>query len=157
MWSYYTRENLCTGPLYDLDLITIGNLNQVTTNATALTTTTTSTSSTTNSHNNNNNSTNNNGLVKAVNDDDVWYPVPIQSAIDYYEQLDPLLPTQYELLLKQLMRMQPPPVAPSTPSSEPIGWKQVWDCFYDMAETKLINEMETTVAANGLTPEDLRF
>lgn len=83
--------------------------------------------------------------------------MPIQSAIDYYEQLDPLLPTQYELLLKQLMRMQPPPVELSTPSSEPIGWKQVWDCFYDMAETKLISDMETAVAANGLTPENQRF
>ena len=27
LWKYYTKETLCTGPLYDLDLLTIGNLN----------------------------------------------------------------------------------------------------------------------------------
>lgn len=143
LWSYYSRENLCTGPLYDLDLITIGNLNQVKTTSTT-TVNSTSTGPTTTSSTTGNN-------VKPVNDDDVWYPVPIQSAIDYYEQLDPLLPTQYELLLKQLMRMQPPPVSSSatTPLNEPVGWKHVWDCFYDMAESKMMTEIETAAAATA--------
>lgn len=139
LWSYYTRENLCTGPMYDLDLLAIGNLNQSASasnqkQTAPVTTTTTNTSST---------------------NDDLWYPVPIQSAVDYYEQLDPLLPTQYEQLLKQLMRMQNQQ-QPSTPSgaqlpqvllngeNEPLGWKQVWDGYYELAENKLSNEIETS-------------
>ena len=36
--------------------------------------------------------------------DEFWYPVPIKNANDYYEQLDQILPSQYEILLKQIMR-----------------------------------------------------
>lgn len=127
--------------MYDLDLLAIGNLNQSGSasnqkQTAPVTTTTTNTSST---------------------NDDLWYPVPIQSAVDYYEQLDPLLPTQYEQLLKQLMRMQNQQ-QPSTPSGgqlpqvllngehEPLGWKQVWDGYYELAENKLSNEIEASGA-----------
>jgi hypothetical protein len=118
--------------MYDLDLITIGNLNQAVPS-----------------------SSTNNLLKPALINDDLWYPVPIQSAVDYYEQLDPLLPTQYELLLKQVMRLQSPPSTPSglvangagqqqplLATTEPLGWKQVWDCFYDLTEAKLNGELE---------------
>lgn len=129
--------------MFDLDLITIGNLNQVAAGGV---------------NSSNGVSTANSNGSKPVGEDDVWYPVPIQSAVDYYEQLDPLLPTQYELLLKQLMRMQaagtPSGIQPSVASGEPVGWKQVWDCFYDMAETKLSGEIESA-ARNGNTVEEL--
>jgi hypothetical protein len=36
--------------------------------------------------------------------DESWYPVPVQNACDYYEQLEQILPTQYEILLKQIIR-----------------------------------------------------
>jgi hypothetical protein len=42
LWRYYTRESLCSGPIYDLDLI-------------------------------------------AQSYDDSSYPVPLKSAIDYYQ------------------------------------------------------------------------
>ena len=125
--------------MYDLDLLAIGNLNQsaLSNPNSAQKPTTITTNSTTSTS------------------DDLWYPVPIQSAVDYYEQLDPLLPTQYEQLLKQLMRMQNQPSTPSGGQApqivlqngseqEPVGWKQVWDCFYELAENKLSNEIETT-------------
>jgi hypothetical protein len=71
LWSYYFKETLCTGPLYDLDLTTISNINNLPANK---------------------------------NSTDFWYPVPIKNASDYYEQLENILPTQYELLLRQIMR-----------------------------------------------------
>ena len=58
---FYTRESLCTGPIYDLDLI-------------------------------------------AQSNDDSWYPVPLKSAIDYYEDLDLLHPSQFEVIIKELQR-----------------------------------------------------
>ena len=93
LWRYYTNETLCTGPVYDLDLLTIGNLNY--------------------SNNSLTMSGSGNGLLAAnntsnvsslINNEDCWYPVPIKNAHDYYEQLDQILPTQYEILLKQIMR-----------------------------------------------------
>jgi len=42
--------------------------------------------------------------VPSTNSDEFWYPVPIKNANDYYEQLDQILPSQYEILLKQIMR-----------------------------------------------------
>lgn len=36
--------------------------------------------------------------------DDFWYPVPIKNASDYHEQLDQIIPSQYEVLLRQIMR-----------------------------------------------------
>jgi hypothetical protein len=35
--------------------------------------------------------------------DECWYPVPVQNACDYYEQLEQILPTQYEILLRQII------------------------------------------------------
>lgn len=93
VWRYYTKETLCTGPVYDLDLITIGNLNNNSTSNSGHPMATSKTL-TSNTSANSNNSTN----------DEFWYPVPIQNASDYYEQLDQILPTQYEILLKQIMR-----------------------------------------------------
>ena len=61
LWRYYTRESLCTGPIYDLDLI-------------------------------------------AQSNDDSWYPVPLKNAIDYYEDLDLLHPSQFEVIIKELQR-----------------------------------------------------
>ena len=84
LWRYYTKETLCTGPVYDLDLISIGNLN-CSTNSANVTAGTTNSSS-------------------AGNTDEFWYPVPIKNASDYHEQLDQILPSQYELLLRQIMR-----------------------------------------------------
>lgn len=89
LWRYYTKETLCTGPVYDLDLLTIGNLNYNPTNRV--------------------NTMNANGCVGrnadgSVPNDEFWYPVPIKNANDYYEQLDQILPSQYEILLKQIMR-----------------------------------------------------
>jgi hypothetical protein len=83
LWRYFTKETLCTGPVYDLDLLTIGNLNF---NPVGKTHTV---------------NTNN---VPSTNSDEFWYPVPIKNANDYYEQLDQILPSQYEILLKQIMR-----------------------------------------------------
>ncbi len=42
--------------------------------------------------------------ISGPNSDEGWYPVPIKNASDYHEQLDQILPTQYELLLKKIMR-----------------------------------------------------
>jgi hypothetical protein len=85
LWRYFTKETLCTGPIYDLDLLTIGNLNSTNTSSTS----TQSIKPT-------------NNLINST--DDFWYPVPVQNASDFYEQLDQILPTQYEVLLKQIMR-----------------------------------------------------
>lgn len=86
LWRYYTKETLCTGPVYDLDLLTIGNLNY-------------------NPSMNRSNTINANSSSRSdANNDEFWYPVPIKNANDYYEQLDQILPTQYEILLKQIMR-----------------------------------------------------
>ena len=39
-----------------------------------------------------------------ANEENCWYPVPVNNAQDYYyEQLEQILPTQYETLLKQIM------------------------------------------------------
>lgn len=199
LWRYYTKETLCTGPLYDLDLISIGNLNNtpatvgsmsksLSSSATTATNTSSTTSSTTGS-------------------DDFWYPVPIQNASDYYEQLDQILPTQYELLIKQIMRKyrlnespsQPPALLQSPNSSTNVlktfstssltqetndllnkiltnsdlsslselgsslpmvNWKNIWDYFYQVVETKMCKEyaemsnvkndgLLTTSTANG--------
>jgi hypothetical protein len=55
------------------------------------------------SNNNANNlSANTNSCL--INNEEFWYPVPIKNAHDYYEQLDQILPSQYEILLKQIMR-----------------------------------------------------
>ena len=90
LWRYYTKETLCTGPVYDLDLTTIGNLNQLT-----------NPSSSSCQANASSNSIN---QSKIVCNDEFWYPVPIQNASDYYEQLDQIIPTQYEILIKQIIR-----------------------------------------------------
>ncbi len=42
--------------------------------------------------------------INGPNSDEGWYPVPIKNASDYHEQLDQILPSQYELLLKKIMR-----------------------------------------------------
>jgi hypothetical protein len=90
LWRYYTKETLCTGPVYDLDLTTIGNLNQI--------------SSSSSSGGQANVSCSSISQSKIVCNDEFWYPVPIQNANDYYEQLDQIIPTQYELLIKQIIR-----------------------------------------------------
>jgi hypothetical protein len=90
LWRYYTKETLCTGPVYDLDLTTIGNLNQISSSSTSGGQANVSCSSISQS--------------KIVCNDEFWYPVPIQNANDYYEQLDQIIPTQYELLIKQIIR-----------------------------------------------------
>jgi hypothetical protein len=142
LWRYYTRETLCTGPVYDLDLVNIGSLNS-------------------------------GPLEKTSTADNPgsWYPVPIKNASDYHEQLDQILPSQYEILLRQIMlkyKLADPgqpvtgknsqaiqlnsPVNPSlmlnsilSSSSTgggtldieqrvtgvvPLNWKNVWDYFY---------------------------
>jgi hypothetical protein len=91
LWDYYIKESLCTGPLYDLDLINIGNLNC-------------NPSSSSSNANNIASGSMTNVQATCTTADDIWYPVPVQHASDYYEQLDQILPTQYELLLKQIMR-----------------------------------------------------
>jgi hypothetical protein len=90
LWRYYTKETLCTGPVYDLDLTTIGNLNQI--------------SSSSSNGGQANLSSSSISQSKIVCSDEFWYPVPIQNANDYYEQLDQIIPTQYELLIKQIIR-----------------------------------------------------
>ena len=79
LWRYYTQETLCTGPVYDMDLINIGNLNCTVDTSTTMTSNVVS------------------------NSDESWYPVPIKNASDYHEQLDQILPSQYEILLRQIM------------------------------------------------------
>jgi hypothetical protein len=52
--------------------------------------------------------------------DECWYPVPVQTACDYYEQLEQILPTQYEILLRQIIRkykLNEPMQAPQTDST----------------------------------------
>ena len=103
LWRYFIKETLCTGPIYDLDLLTIGNLNYNNNNNQTNPTTTTNVANT----NTNNTSISNNGkssCLPMANADEFWYPVPVQNASDYYEQLDQILPSQYEILLKQIMR-----------------------------------------------------
>jgi hypothetical protein len=89
LWRYYTKETLCTGPLYDLDLIKLFNLNNSCNNKIDRDSKTITTIT-----NGSNNEDNNNAS---------WYPVSVQTAQDYYEQLDQILPTQYETLLQQIM------------------------------------------------------
>lgn len=161
LWRYYVKETLCTGPLYDLDLILIGNLNQ---SQQAVS------SSSAQSRDKVGSSAADEDLLS------VWYPVPVQSAPDYYEQLNEILPSQYELLLKKIIRKYKLDEAHRLPQgemiiqsssmlSEPIGevltrllsnqsdaltddlsssvainWKNLWDHFYGLAETKLLNE-----------------
>lgn len=72
LWRYYTKETLCTGPVYDLDLINMGNLNSPPDSGSS-------------------------------SDQAHWYPVPVKNASDYHEQLDQILPSQYEILLRQIM------------------------------------------------------
>lgn len=69
--------------MYDLDLISISALNN---------------SSPAESK------TSANNITKGNLDDCLWYPVPIQNACDYYEQLEQILPSQYEILIKQIIR-----------------------------------------------------
>ena len=99
LWRYYIKESLCTGPVYDLDLIAIGNLNGA--------------------------------RINSSNTDEFWYPVPVKNAGDYYEQLDEIVPSQYEVLLKQIMRKyklgegvclaQSSPQQQQQPASSPNG------------------------------------
>ena len=91
LWRYYTKETLCTGPVYDLDLLTIGNLNsQINQSSPA---------------NASFNSINQPKVLQCnIHVDEFWYPVPFQNASDYYEQLDQILPTQYEILIKQIIQ-----------------------------------------------------
>lgn len=91
LWRYYTKEALCTGPVYDLDLI-------------------------------------------ALSSDEYSYPVPIKNAIDYYEDLNSIIPSQFEILVRELTRKiktENPQViinAIGLPSSL-ITWKHVWDYY----------------------------
>lgn len=172
LWRYYTKETLCTGPIYDLDLINIGNLNY-------------------------SNSVGNGG--NATSSDEVWYPVPIKNASDYHEQLDQILPSQYEILLKQIMQkykladiplvqndnvktpdyQYPNSVEPhsqkitmsleNSPNMNTLtilnailtneenfkddslnlqniqfNWKNVWDYFYQAVESKIIKDIVNT-------------
>ncbi len=167
LWRYFTKETLCTGPVYDLDLLTIGNLNYNPINkATTMVS---------------------NSIKGGEANDEFWYPVPIKNANDYYEQLDQILPSQYEILLKQIMRKYnltctslPQTNIPtattasiytsssssvsSNPTSQllsnilsntqlnsnlcnnlasqniPLNWKCVWDYFYQTVESKIIKD-----------------
>lgn len=128
LWSYYVKDNLCTGPLYDYDLINTAN------------------------------------YLNAKSD--TWYPVGVQSANDYYEQLNEILPSQYEVLLKQIivkykmdrfetdcdedMDMHVYISSVLNKSSEEIdeardgfriNWKNLWDYFFDLAERKLLSDL----------------
>ena len=112
LWRYYTKETLCTGPLYDLDLIKLFNLNN-----------------TDGVKNNRDRKPSTNGSNNEESNNSSWYPVSVQTAQDYYEQLDQILPTQYETLLKQIMTkyklneniIMTSPTSPSSFSSFSIG------------------------------------
>ncbi|RMZ95228.1 Myotubularin-related, partial [Brachionus plicatilis] len=126
LWKYYVRDDLCTGPLYDYDLINTGSY------------------------------LNSNG--------DTRHPVCVQSAGDYCEQLNELLPSQYEVLLKQIIvkyKMQrfesdcesdvnvyiSSVLNKSSEEIEAakegfrINWKNLWDYFFDLAERKMLNDL----------------
>ena len=147
LWRYYIKETLCTGPVYDLDIASIYDLNGSRT-------------------------------ASSSGPDEFWYPVPLKNAGDYYEQLDEIVPSQYEVLLKQIMRKyklgegvclahsSPQPPSPTRPSSlagsfsttallnslllnngsntpnagAPIvqlNWKNIWDYFYQLVSLYL--------------------
>lgn len=126
LWNYYVKDNLCTGPLYDYDLV--------------------NTASYLNSKN------------------DTWYPVGVQSANDFYEQLNEILPSQYELLLKQIIEKyklnrfekdcdldinlyissvlnKSNDEIEETKDGFRINWKNLWDYFINLAERKLLNDL----------------
>ena len=100
LWRYYTRESLCTGPIYDLDLI-------------------------------------------AQSNDDSWYPVPLKSAIDYYEDLDLLHPSQFEVIIKELQRGLKTVKNDFTTKminsmGKPvslISWKDIWEFFTEQVSS----------------------
>ena len=99
LWSYYTREQLCTGPVYDLDLVRLFGLNQPSSSFSSASITSSvhapsgsaSTSSMANNNNNANKSAHGSCSGASHNDNEsggpCWYPVAVQSAHDYYEQL----------------------------------------------------------------------
>ena len=105
LWRYYTRESLCTGPIYDLDLLAHSN-------------------------------------------DDSWYPVPIKSAIDYYEDLDLIHPSQFEVYIKELTcGLKAVKNESSQKMINTIGkpvslitWKDVWEYFTDQVSHQTFAE-----------------
>jgi hypothetical protein len=152
LWRYYTKETLCTGPVYDLDLIKLFNLNN-----------------TSNNKIDRDNKSNVNGSNNDDNNNASWYPVSVQTSQDYYEQLDQILPTQYETLLKQIMIkyklneniLITSPTSPSSfsslstyPVSSDVASKEIFDFLNrlllnnnssnsgDMNSTKNINDLK---------------
>jgi hypothetical protein len=96
LWRYYTRESLCTGPIYDLDPFLNSN-------------------------------------------DDVSYPVPLKNAIDYYEDLDLIHPSQFEIIIRELQhglknvknessQKMLNSMMKST-NREELSWKDIWNFF----------------------------
>jgi len=104
LWRYYVKESLCTGPIYDLDLIS----------------------------------------AYILSDD--WYPVPIKSAIDYKEDLNSIVPSQFEYLIKEIMLKFKTEnnhiLASSTGlTASQINWKLVWDYFCKQVSNKIQKNM----------------
>ncbi|CAF0740382.1 unnamed protein product [Brachionus calyciflorus] len=97
-----------------------------------------------------------------------WYPMGVQVARDYYEQLNEILPSQYEVLLKQIITKYKLDQYENECENEfknsyissllsrnvdelgdnvnmkagyRINWKCLWDYFFNLAEQKMLNDL----------------
>ena len=141
LWRYFFKETLCTGPIYDLDLVSMGNL---------------SNPSNSSASNDTKENSANSGNVKlsattpSSIGDESWYPVPIQTACDYYEQLEQILPTQYEILLKHIIRKYRLNETPSS-NAAPTSLTTSSSCFSlaSISRSSTNEYLHRILSANG--------